>query len=502
METAPLFERDRRPRARFVLPFALLAACALGAATLRGSERRAVVGELASEHHHHHSSHKGDDDDASSSSSSSSSSAAEGEGGSDDRMASTADVVKSANASRPHIIISLIDDQGFADMGYANEFDVLGDCTPYMDSLAADGIKLEWYYSQQLCTPSRASLLTGYYPIHLGMQHDVIQPESKFGLPLGHKLLPAYLKDLLGYQTHMVGKWHLGHYTKDYLPQNRGFDNFFGYLSDQLWYYNHKSPHACANGVCFYDMQHNGMNAEDAIGVYSTFLFTDVITQIFEHSDAADPMMMYISWQNVHAPLDPPPMDFFAAAELEVLAKIDDPHRRDFASMTIILDNAMKKIVGDAKAHGFYDDAILVVASDNGGCPYSGGYNYPLRGAKQYLFEGGIRVNAFVHSPNLIPDHARGRHYEGMVHVSDWLPTLLYGVADVSPDALDRALDGVDHWKHMVSPELFASADKYPRQEILHNIDLWSLDTQFHNVSLLETPVAGDDAEALSLSRR
>ena len=76
-------------------------------------------------------------------------------------------------------------------------------------------------------------------------------------------------------------------------------------------------------------------------------------------------------------------MEFFAAAELEVLAKIDDPHRRDFASMTIILDNAMKKIVGDAKAHGFYDDAILVVASDNGGCPYSGGYNYPLRGAKQ-----------------------------------------------------------------------------------------------------------------------
>ena len=299
----------------------------------------------------------------------------------------------------------------------------------------------------------------------------------------------------------MVGKWHLGHYTKDYLPQNRGFDNFFGYLSDQLWYYNHKSPHACANGVCFYDMQHNGMNAEDAIGVYSTFLFTDVITQIFEHSDAADPMMMYISWQNVHAPLDPPPMDFFAAAELEVLAKIDDPHRRDFASMTIILDNAMKKIVGDRGARLLRrrdprrrERQRRLPVLGRVQLPAARREAVPLRGRHPRQ-----RVRALA-QPHPRP-RARARHYEGMVHVSDRLPTLLYGVADVSPDALDRALDGVDHWKHMVSPELFASADKYPRQEILHNIDLWSLDTQFHNVSLLETPVAGDDAEALSLSQ-
>ena len=75
-----------------------------------------------------------------------------------------------------------------------------------MDGLAADGIKLRNYYSQQLCTPSRASLLTGKYPIHLGMQHDVIQPESPFGLPLGHQIMPAFLKDHYGYSTHMVGK--------------------------------------------------------------------------------------------------------------------------------------------------------------------------------------------------------------------------------------------------------------------------------------------------------
>ena len=351
-----------------------------------------------------------------------------------------------------------------------------------------DGIKIASYYTQQLCTPSRASLLTGMYPIHIGMQHDVIQPESKFGLPLGHKLLPAYLKELLGYETHMIGKWHLGHYTKEYLPQQRGFDNFFGYLSDQLWYYNHKSPHACASGVCFYDMQHNGQNAEESIGVYSTFLFTDVVQQILENSDPATPTMMYLSWQNVHAPLDPPPMEYFSAHEMGILSQIDDPHRRDFASMTMILDNAMKKVVGTADDRGFYENSVFIVASDNGGCPYSGGYNFPLRGAKQYLFEGGIRVNAFIHSP-LIATEVRGTTYHGLVHVSDWMPTILYGMLHVAPDALPTDLDGIDQWKHMISPEIFAP-DAYPRQEVLHNIDLWSLDTSFKNVSLLETPVA------------
>ena len=111
-----------------------------------------------------------------------------------------------SNGTHPHIFVVLIDDQGYADMGYNNDLDVLSKCTPFMDQLAGDGIKLTQYYTQQLCTPARASLLTGKYPIHLGMQHDVIQPESPFGLPLGHQIMPAFLKDHYGYSTHMVGK--------------------------------------------------------------------------------------------------------------------------------------------------------------------------------------------------------------------------------------------------------------------------------------------------------
>ena len=260
-----------------------------------------------------------------------------------------------ADASEyPHIFLSLIDDQGKADMGYGNDgLDQLAEATPFMDLLADDGIKLDKYYSQQLCTPSRSALLSGYYPIHTGMQHDVIQPESMFGMPAGHKLMPSFLKEFAGYRTHMIGKWHLGHYQSKYLPHKRGFDEFYGYLSDQLWYYNHKSPHACDGSNCYYDMQRNGAIAEDSIGVYSTFLFVDAFTDVLENEDASTPLFMYLSWQNVHAPLDPPPASFYTKTELSLVNSIEDPHRRTFASITIVLDNAMKKVVGAMKKSGF-----------------------------------------------------------------------------------------------------------------------------------------------------
>ena len=358
-----------------------------------------------------------------------------------------------ADASEyPHIFLSLIDDQGKADMGYGNDgLDQLAEATPFMDLLADDGIKLDKYYSQQLCTPSRSALLSGYYPIHTGMQHDVIQPESMFGMPAGHKLMPSFLKEFAGYRTHMIGKWHLGHYQSKYLPHKRGFDEFYGYLSDQLWYYNHKSPHACDGSNCYYDMQRNGAIAEDSIGVYSTFLFVDAFTDVLENEDASTPLFMYLSWQNVHAPLDPPPESYFQEDEISLLGMIDDPYRRTFASMTIILDNAMKKIVGQMQSLGYYDNSVMLVMSDNGGCPYSGGYNYPLRGAKQYLWEGGIRVNAFVHSP-MLARRARGTTYNHLFHVSDWLPTIFTGILHAAPGLLGE-MDGVDHWKHMIDPE-------------------------------------------------
>lgn len=387
----------------------------------------------------------------------------------------TRDSPVSEGVSYPSIFFMLIDDQGYGDMGYSNTFDQLADATPTLDTMAANGIKLMNYYSQHLCTPARAALLTGHYPIHLGMQHSVIQPESLFGLPAKFKLLPAYLKEGFDYHTYMIGKWHLGHYKAEYLPWNRGFDHVFGYLTDQLWYYSHKSCHSCAEkdgGVtCVFDMSHNGVKAEAAVDVYSTFLFRDVVGDILEVAQYdSKPSFFYVSWQAVHAPLDDVPKGYFSKGQLELLDAIVDPYRRTFAAMSITLDTATKNIVDMTRKYGMYDNSIFIVASDNGGCSYSGGYNYPLRGGKTYLYEGGIRVNAFVFS-ELLPDAVRGSEYGVLFHVTDWLPTIVTGFLGGDSDLLPDTMDGVDHYQAMVNGEEYI-----PRNMILHNIDIWNDD--------------------------
>ena len=136
------------------------------------------------------------------------------------------------NKKPPNIIFVLADDLGFNDVGYHNP-DII---TPHIDALARTGVTLEQNYMQPLCTPSRSSLLTGMYPYHIGRQQWVIYPTTPTGLTLNRTLLPEVLKDL-GYDTHLVGKWHLGHCNDAYLPLSRGFDTHFGYWEGSEDYY-------------------------------------------------------------------------------------------------------------------------------------------------------------------------------------------------------------------------------------------------------------------------
>ena len=132
--------------------------------------------------------------------------------------------------TKPNIVVILADDLGNADLGYRGS-DIK---TPNIDRLAKEGVRAESFYGMPVCTPSRAELMTGRYAMRYGLQTLVIFPSHAYGLPTDERTLPQALKEA-GYQTAMVGKWHLGHADKKFWPQNRGFDHFYGNLVGARW---------------------------------------------------------------------------------------------------------------------------------------------------------------------------------------------------------------------------------------------------------------------------
>ena len=133
---------------------------------------------------------------------------------------------------QPNIIYILADDLGYDDVGFqSNEIN-----TPNIDKLRHEGQFIPWYYAQTVCSPSRSALLSGQYPMHNGVW-DVLTPDQSVSLPLHYKLLPEFLLEN-GYETHMIGKWHLGYYKWSATPTFRGFQSFYGYYTGAEDYYN------------------------------------------------------------------------------------------------------------------------------------------------------------------------------------------------------------------------------------------------------------------------
>ncbi|XP_049599749.1 arylsulfatase J isoform X1 [Syngnathus scovelli] len=355
---------------------------------------------------------------------------------------------KAPSPPPPHIVFILADDQGFRDVGYhGSEIK-----TPTLDRLAARGVKLDNYYVQPLCSPSRSQLMTGRYQIHTGLQHSVIRASQPNCLPLDQATLPQKLKQV-GYSTHMVGKWHLGFYKRGCLPTRRGFDTFFGSLLGSGDYY---SRYKCEGpGACGYDL-HQGEEAawEQDRGSYSTLMYTQKAIGILARHDPGEPLFLYLAYQAAHSPLQVP------AGYLERYAGIVNPRRRKYAAMVSCLDEAVRNLTLALKRYRFYHNTVLVYSSDNGGQPLVGGSNWPLRGSKATLWEGGIRAPGFVHSPLLAN---KGTRCRSLVHITDWFPTLVtLGQGTLEEDL---QLDGYDVW------EAISEGRPSPRRDILHNID-------------------------------
>jgi len=368
----------------------------------------------------------------------------------------------SCDSDRPHIVFILADDLGWDDVSFHGSSQIP---TPYIDMLAYEGIILNNYYVQPICTPTRSAIMTGRHPIHTGMQHDVIIAGQPYGLGLDNKLLPQYLRES-GYTTHIVGKWHLGMHTESHLPLQRGFDSHYGYLQGASDYWKHIMPYTYkkvrGEGLDFYD---NNNLVWNETGHYSTKLYNNRVQEIVADHDPEQPMFLYMAHQAVHSGVGGAPLE--APQEyIDRFSHIQDKNRRIFAAMASALDDAVGNLTLALHMKGMLNNTVIVFSTDNGGPAHgfnvNSACNWPLRGVKSTLWEGGTRGVGFVWSPLL---KNSGYVSEHMMHVTDWLPTLTKA-AGYDMHSLPKNLDGLDMWD-----TLSEKREESPRTEILYNID-------------------------------
>ncbi|OQV25983.1 Arylsulfatase I [Hypsibius exemplaris] len=297
--------------------------------------------------------------------------------------------------------------------------------------------------------------MTAKYPFKIGMQEQPIKPGEPWGLPLTEKIMPQYLKEA-GYSTHIIGKWHLGEHRKAYLPTNRGFDTFvgaFGGLLDNYDYSVFGKGYALFNG----SLPLRGLN-----GTYFQDLTAEWAEAIIEReSQSTKPFFLFVSSS---APRGTASTADHMQSKLEYLVRPDvaaiiDPGRRKYAAMMQAVDETVKRVYESLVRNGVQNCTVLWFLSDNGGpAPIPGTYtpvpptsNWPLRGVKGTLFEGGVRVPAFVWaSDDILRD--RRRLSSQLFHISDLLPTFLSIAGNKSVDL--EGTDGVTQWNALLNPKL------------------------------------------------
>jgi len=324
---------------------------------------------------------------------------------------------------RPNIVLIVADDLGWADVGYHGS----PINTPSIDRLAAEGITLERFYVTPICSPTRAGLLTARDPVRLGIAYDQIHPWYNAGLAKEEYLLSEALRDG-GYQTGIVGKWHLGHTQQHQLPNSQGFEDFFGHLHTNTDFYTHRRE----NG---HDLQINGTSVYRD-GDYLTHIEASEAKAYIEHRDKDKPFFLYVPFTAPHSPMQAPKETIKKYQHITKLG-----YRRVYAAMVDEMDVAIGKIIQTLEEQEITDNTIVVFMSDNGGSNYFGGNNTPLRGQKGQTFEGGIRVPAVIRWPKKL---TAGTIIDQTVSYLDLVPTLI--AASGIEARLPNAIDGENMW--------------------------------------------------------
>ena len=362
--------------------------------------------------------------------------------------------LKYSNPSAPHIVFILIDDWGWNDIGYQSTW--LSWTTPTIDRLAQQGVKLSNYWTSCLCAPSRGSLMTGRYPFRLGLSEEKAGGE----LPLSEVTLAEELKSA-GYRTNLVGKWHLGMSSAARTPMHRGFDYFYGFLNGFVDYWTKEYSG-------YLDLQNGEVLETDptliSSELHNAYLMSwKTIETINNHAEnyKNQPMFLYVAMQLIH--------EDWAAPTLFIDRCNDggaSPDRALYCAMNLMIDEVVTNITCALNRNGMADNTVLILASDNGGVQTMPGNNHPLKGSKGSFFRGGLSAPAFIHG-SIVPTALQGSEYNGEMHVTDWLPTLM-GIAtnyQWQQGLYGQEIDGMDMW-----PTIMASAPS-PHTEIVHYMD-------------------------------
>ena len=329
-----------------------------------------------------------------------------------------------AQIDRPNIVVIIADDQGYADVSY-NPASPPEVSTPNIDKLAESGmIFTNGYASGYVCSPTRAGLMTGRYQQRFGIY---TAGEGGSGMPLEETWIPMHLKQG-GYVSGAFGKWHLG-VTMEYNAVNRGFDYFFGFMGRGAHDYFDHNPDSEEkfNGPVYRNDQ-----ILDNLEGYMTTLITDEAVD-FIHREKDNPFFAYVAYNAVHAPAQAPEED---------IRKFNtgDETRDILMAMLLHLDKGVGDIMQALKDAGVYENTIVFYLSDNGGAGTMNANNAPLRGFKQQVYEGGIRVPFIVSWPGSV---AAGQKSDTVVWSTDILPTMLRA-AGLKPVPGSLPLDGKD----------------------------------------------------------
>ena len=361
-----------------------------------------------------------------------------------------------ASARTPNIVLIMADDLGWRDVGYhGSEIR-----TPRIDALAAEGVTLERFYVQPICSPTRAAVMTGKSPARLGI-YQPIAKISRGGLPLEEEILPQFLARA-GYQPLMAGKWHLGHAEKRYFPHARGFEQFYGHVTGGIgyWDHNHGGGH---------DWQRDGVTLREE--GYATRLIADEAVRLLNVRDPARPTFLFASFNAPHLPNEAPP------AAIEAYPEGMRAQRRIHAGMVSELDTAVGRILDAVDAEGMRGNTLVWFFSDNGGLNQStsppglvavlerlvsifgtplptemlefvrentfegASDNAPLRGGKTTVYEGGVRVPSVLRWPGRLSPGVS----QAFITAQDILPTLLQAAGRVP--MIPDDLDGRGRWR-------------------------------------------------------